>query len=187
MITPKVKGSKIIFGPVRIAFVHLFKPWSGQDAGEGQEKYQCCFMIPKNETETVEAIRKCIEEAKLEGQRTKWGGKMPKKLELPLQDGDERDDPQEFADHYYLNAKAKTRPGVVDKYKQPIMDEEEIYSGVWVYGSVRFYPYLANGKSGVAVGLDNVMKFKDDDHFGGRASAESDFEGVGEDLDIDDM
>lgn len=176
-----------MFGPVRLSYVHLFKPWAGQDAGEDQAKYQCCCLIPENEKETIAAINKCIEEAKKEGTKGKWGGKTPKNLTLPLMDGNDREDPAEFADHFYINAKCKTRPGVVDRFKQPIMDEEEMYSGVWAYVAVRFYPYLVSGKYGIAAGLDNVMKFKDDDHLGGRASAEVDFDCVGDDLSEDDM
>lgn len=188
MITPKVKGSKIVFGPVRLSYVHLLKPWAGRDSSEEQAKYQCCCLIPKDEKETINAINKCVEEAKKEGAQGKWNGKIPtRNLSLPLQDGEEREDPGEFAGHMFINAKSKTRPGVVDRLRQPIVDEEEMYSGVWAYVSVRFYPYLVSGQYGIAAGLDNVMKFKDDDHLGGRASADADFEGVGDDMDIDDM
>ena len=58
------------------------------------------------------------------------------------------------------------------------MDEEEIYSGVWAIMSVTFYGYDVSGNKGIAVGLNNIMKFKDDERLGGRASAESDFEDV---------
>lgn len=62
-----------------------------------------------------------------------------------------------------------------------ITDEDEIYSGVWAYVSVTFYPYDVNGNKGIACGLNNIMKFKDDERFGGRTSAAADFEGFGED------
>ena len=64
----------------------------------------------------------------------------------------------------------------------PIVDEEEVYSGVWAVVSVSFYAYDVSGNKGVACGLNNIMKFKDDDHLGGRVSAESDFGG----MDFDD-
>ena len=81
-----------------------------------------------------------------------------------------------------MNAKSNTRPGVVDKKKVPIVDEEEVYSGCWAIVSVTFYAYDVSGNKGVACGLNNIMKFKDDDHLGGRVSAESDFG----DMDFDD-
>ena len=88
-----------------------------------------------------------------------------------------------------MNAKSNTRPGVVDRKKVPIVDEEEVYSGVWAIVSVTFYGYDVSGNKGVACGLNNIMKFKDDDHLGGRVSAESDFgdlEGI-DDEDDDDL
>lgn len=48
--------------------------------------------------------------------------------------------------------------------------------------SVTFYAYDVNGNRGVACGLNNIMKYKDDERLGGRASAESDFA----DLDMED-
>lgn len=56
-----------------------------------------------------------------------------------------------------MNAKANTRPGVIAKDKTPILDEEEMYSGVWAIVSVTFFPYDVSGNRGVAVGLNNVM------------------------------
>ena len=44
--------------------------------------------------------------------------------------------------------------------------------------SVTFYGYDVSGNKGIAVGLNNIMKSKDDERLGGRASAESDFEDV---------
>ena len=41
--------------------------------------------------------------------------------------------------------------------------------------SLTFYPYDTNGNRGIACGLNNIMKFKDDEKLGGRVSAESDF------------
>ena len=48
---------------------------------------------------------------------------------------------------------------------------------------VTFYAYDVNGNKGIACGLNNIMKFKDDERLGGRVSAESDFDGVGGDDD----
>lgn len=93
-----------------------------------------------------------------------------------------------YAEKFYLNAKSSTRPGIVDKKKVPIVDEEEIYSGVWAVVSVTFFGYDKNGNKGVACGLNNIMKFKDDEHLGGRTSAESDFGDVNfDDEDDDDL
>ncbi len=185
MIDPKiVNETKVIFGPCRLSYVHLFEKYAFDGANEG--KYSANILIPKEEKKTIKAIQDAIEAARKAALVSKWGGKTPKKVMLPLNDGDEREDDDVFADHFYLNAKASTRPGVVDRQKNAIMDEEEIYSGVWAIVSVTFYGYDVSGNKGVACGLNNVMKFKDDERLGGRVSAERDFDGVDFDDDIDD-
>ena len=105
---------------------------------------------------------------------------------MPLRDGDEKDDDDVYEDKFYLNAKSTTRPGIIDKHKVPIVDEEEMYSGVWAVVSVTFFGYDVSGNRGVACGLNNLMKFKDDEHMGGRVSAETDFAGI-DDEDDDDL
>lgn len=173
MIKPKVTDSKVVFGPCRLSYTHVFSKYnpSGDDKNA---KYMTNVLIPAGEKETLEAVNKAIEAAKTSGIASKWGGKEPKKLDMPLHDGDDKDD-EVYAGKYYVNAKCATRPGIVDRNKAPIVDEEEIYSGVWAIVSVTFYPYDSNGKRGVACGLNNIMKFKDDEKLGGRVSAESDF------------
>ena len=136
-------------------------------------------LIPKDEKETVKALKDAIEAAKKAGIVSKWDGKEPKKLDMPLRDGDtDKEDDDVYAGNYYVNAKCVTRPGVVDKHRSPIVDEDDVYSGMWAVVSVTFFPYNVSGNKGVACGLNNVMKTKDDERLGGRTSAESDFSEV---------
>ncbi len=185
MITPQVKENKVIFGPCRLSYTHVFNRYN-PDGDQADGKYMTNVLIPKDEKETIEAINKAIAEAKKQAIVSKWGGKEPKKLDMPLRDGDEKDD-ENYEGHLFVNAKSNTRPGIVDRKKVPIVDEEEVYSGVWAIVSVTFFGYDKNGNKGVACGLNNIMKFKDDEHFGGRVSAESDFGDVNLDDDDDDL
>ena len=184
MRTPKVNKNKVVFGPCRLSYTHVFNKYNPDGSSE-DGKYMTNVLIPKTETETIEAIKGAIETAKKQAIVSKWGGKEPKKLDMPLRDGDEKDD-DVYADHFYVNAKSNTRPGIVDKDLTPIVDEEEIYSGVWAYVSVTFYGYDVSGNRGIACGLNNIKKFKDDDKLGGRVSAESDFADF-DDEDDDDL
>lgn len=184
MRTPKVNENKVVFGPCRLSYTHVFNKYNPDGSSE-DGKYMTNVLIPKTETETIEAIKRAIETAKKQAIVSKWGGKEPKKLDMPLRDGDEKDD-DVYADHFYVNAKSNTRPGIVDKDLTPIVDEEEIYSGVWAYVSVTFYGYDVSGNRGIACGLNNIKKFKDDDKLGGRVSAESDFADF-DDEDDDDL
>lgn len=182
MITPKVDDSRIVFGPCRLSYVHVFEKWVPE--GEKEGKYSVTILIPKSEKQTLKAINEAIENAKKKAVAAKWDGKEPKKLDIALKDGDEKED-ENFAGHWYINAKSNTRPGIIDRHKAPITDEEEMYSGVWAYCSVAFFGYKVSGNAGVAAGLNNLMKFKDDEHFGGKQSADSDFSDIDSEDDDD--
>lgn len=182
MITPILKNTKVIFGPCRLSYTHLFDKFA-PDGDTAGDKYMTNVLIPKEEKETIKAIQQAIETAKKAGIVSKWGGKEPKKLDLPLRDGDtDKEDDEVYEGHFFVNAKCSTRPGVVDMKRVPIVDEDDVYSGVWAIMSVTFYAYDVNGNRGVACGLNNVMKYKDGERLGGRSSAESDFA----DVDIED-
>lgn len=183
MMTPKVQGTKVVFGPVRLSYCHLFERYVPEGTDAADAKYMTSALIPKEEKETIKAIEAAIEAAKKDGLNSKWGGKLPKKLDHPLRDGDDKEAHPEYDGHYYITAKTSSRPGIVDMKKEPIVDEEEVYSGMWAYISVSAYAYGKNGNNGVSFFLNNVMKFKDDERFGGgRDTAENDFA----DLDIED-
>lgn len=56
------------------------------------------------------------------------------------------------------------------------MDTDDFYSGCWGAAVVNFYPYNTSGNMGVAVGLNNVIKTRDDERLGGGGrTAEADF------------
>lgn len=180
MITPKiVNETKVCFGPVQLSFPSLFakKKFDG-DTGDG--KYMVTALIPKSETETLASIRKAIESACKAGVTSKWEGKQPKNLSLPLIDGDTYDD-DFYEDYYTLKAKTTSRPTVNDQNNNPIVDDEEIYGGVWAYLSVTFFPYNAAGNKGVGVALNAVKKFKDGEPFGQSNAHDLD------DIDEDDL
>ena len=171
-------ASKVITGRVRFSYVNIFKSRAfreGQDA-----KYSICLLIPKEDKATLHKIAVAIDEAVQEGVSSKWGGKKPKNLKLPLRDGDEEraDEAPEYEGMMFLNANSNTKPGIVDKDLNEILDPDEVYSGCWGRASVNFYAFDSNGNRGVGVGLNNIQKLKDDDRLGAaRASAESDFGG----------
>lgn len=168
--------TKVITGKVRFSYVNIFKSRSFQ-AGQ-DEKYSICLLIPKKDKKTVSDIKAAIEAAKKQGMADKWGGKLPVNLKLPLRDGDaERaDEAEEYVGMYFLNANSTQKPGIIDMYKNEILDPSEVYSGCWGRASINFFPFNSNGNKGIGVGLNNIQKLGDDEPLGGaRASAESDF------------
>ena len=162
---------------VRFSYVHVFKPVAVQAGSE--EKYSVSLIIPKSDKKTIARIKAAINAAIEQGKETKWKGKLPKDLKTPLRDGDEeREEDEVYADSFFLNANCKTKPEIVDRYKQKITDEEQFYSGCFGIASVTFYPFDTAGNKGIACGLNNLMKIKDGDFLGGRVSAEKDFESI---------
>jgi len=164
--------TKVITGKVRFSYVHLFTPRKNDDGGE--PKYEACLIIPKSDTAMVKKLKRAIEAAKQEG-KGKWGGKVPKKLRLPLKDGDEdREDYEEFEDSYYINVRSARQPGIIDKDREEIIDQDEIYSGMFGRASINFYAYEFNGNKGVSAGLNNVQKLADGERLGGSAATAAD-------------
>lgn len=167
--------TKVVTGLVRFSYLHAFEPSAIGDSEE--KKYSVSLIIPKSDRLTLNRIKKAIEGAKENGKNSKFGGKVPANLKIPLRDGDaERPDDEAYAGSYFINASSKTRPGLVDANLNPIIDENELYSGCYGRASVNFYPFNVSGNKGIAAGLNNLQKIKDGEPLGGRQSAESDFD-----------
>jgi hypothetical protein len=166
-------STKVITGLVRLSYLHIFEP-SAIDEGQ-EKKYSASIIIPKSDTVTVNKIKAAIKAATEEG-KTKLGGKIPANLKTPLRDGDaERPDDEAYENSYFINANAKTKPGIVDKDLNPVMDQSEVYSGCYGRVSITFYAFNTSGNKGIAAGLNNIQKMKDGDPLGGRSKAEDDF------------
>lgn len=170
--TNETASTKVVTGEVRFSYAHVFEPASI----EGSEpKYSVSILIDKNDKKTLSRVKAAIEAAKQAG-LSKFGGKIPANLKLPLRDGDtEREDDEVYAGKYFINANAKTKPGIVDKGGNPIIDTTEFYSGCYGHASITFYAFNTSGNKGIACGLNNLMKTRDGEMLGGRASAEDDF------------
>lgn len=165
-------NTKVIV-PCRFSYLHCWEPDS---VNGGDPKYSVSAIIPKSDTKTVNAIKAAIEQAKKDSV-SKWGGKVPANLKLPLRDGDiDRPDDEAYAGCYFFNANSRQAPQVVDSKVQPILAQSEVYSGCYGKISVTFYGYNSNGNRGIAAGLGNIQKLKDGESLGGRTSAADDFQ-----------
>lgn len=167
-------STKVVTGKVRFSYLHVWEPTAIE---EGQDKkYSASLIIPKSDKKTIAEIKKAIENAKEIGKNSKFGGKIPPTLKTPLRDGDEeRPDDENYKDSYFVNANAKTKPGIVDSQAKPILDQDEVYSGCYGRASITFYAFNTSGNKGIACGLNHLMKLEDGEPLGGRSTAESDF------------
>ena len=186
IMTNTPSTTKVITGIVRLSFVNLLEP---AETLAGDMKYSTQIWSPKEDAVTLGKIENAIEAAKESG-KNKWNGKIPAKLNLPLRDGDEEFDDEgkpKVPGHYFMNCSCKTKPGIIDRFKQPVDDPERVYSGVYARVSINAFGYNAAGNRGISFGLNNVQIIKDGEYLGGRASAEADFDEFELDEEDDDL
>lgn len=186
----KENPTKVITGEVRLSYVHLFEPYSFD--GDQEAKYSCVLLIPKSDEATVAKLKAAYKAAVEQGKATKWKGKVPKGVAIPLRDGD--DDPtyegEEFEGHWILRASSRSKPGVVDRNPRiAIEDPTRVYSGCYARVSLNLFPYDTAGNRGVSAGLNNVQFLRDGESLGGRSRAEDDFDALDDEGegDFDDL
>lgn len=180
-----IKATQVVTNPVRLSYVHLFTPY----AKDGQEpKYSACLLIPKTDTATIKAIKAACEAARLASGGL-FDGKVPDKLKLPIHDGDGEmptsgdEYGPECKGMYVINASSKQKPGIVNRQNIEILDSSEVFSGCWARVDLNFYAYSKKGNKGIACGLNNLQKYKDDEALGGRARAQDVFDVMEDDGD----
>lgn len=182
----KISETAIRIGEVRFGYVNVFAPRAKEDGTPG--KYSVQLLIPKSDALAKKLIDDAIAAAAKNGVATKFGGKMPRNLKTTLRDGDEEfpDDPT-YAGMWFMNASsaATNKPGVAVLTNGQIteaLDGDDFYSGCWGCASINFFPYNTSGNQGVACGLNNVIKTKDDEKLSGGHSAREDFADLASDL-----
>ena len=167
--------SKVITGKVRLSYVHLFKPQAGIAGGD--PKYSASLVIDKKDKATLGKAEDAIEIARKDGV-ARFGAKFGKSpnFRMPLRDGDiDKPDDPAYKDSYFINVNSKTKPGVVDRNVNPILDPSEVYSGCYGRASIVAFPYSVNGSTGISFALQNIQKLEDGEALGGIARAEDDF------------
>lgn len=188
MSKQSVDKRRIVIGPVRLSYCYIAEPRENKGDGENdyndEPSYSTQILIPKSD----KATRKKLAAAIIEGAKKKFGGKAEKMLKSsvfkkPLRDPEEEDrEGAEYIDMLFANVNQQAkrgRPGVALRDGTKLTDTdtiaEEIYSGVWVKISVTAFGFSGKSK-GVALALNNVMKWKDDDRLDGGMSVSDEFE-----------
>lgn len=175
---------------VRFVYCHLAEP---RAVVEGQDKkYSLNILIDKEDKETLNRIINGYQEAVQDGVED-YGASFKAKA-TPLKrepgstrgllvdcDADERYSAPEFKNKYMLAVKSNhpvsvgyRKNGVTYAYSSKEAIMEDVYSGC--YGAVSFnlYPYSRVG-TGIAAGLNSVLKVKDGEPLGGHSSVTADF------------
>ena len=164
--------SRIVI-PCRFAYLNCWRPVAQYN---GNPKYSVAAVINKDDRETIRKVEDAIEYVKSQSIQM-WGGRIPMNLRLPLHDGDEeKPDNAAFKGCYYINAKSKEAPQIVDNMVQPIIDQTEVYSGCYGRISITLYSYNLGGSKGIAAWLGNIQKLRDGEQFTARINAREDFQ-----------
>ena len=181
----KIIPTKVITGVCRWSYANVWQPKAIEEGAK--PKYSVSLIIPKSDTATIEKIKAAIQAAYEEGTGKLKGTSKSvpplSTLKTPLRDGDtERPDDPAYANSYFINANSASAPGIVDAYRQPIIDHSEVYSGVYGRASINFYAFNSNGNKGIACGLNNLQKIRDGEPLGGKSRAEDDFDDEDDDF-----
>lgn len=174
------KSSRLLTPPFRVSFPSVFEKASYNN---GTPRFSLVgLFFPKQFTEADKvkwkAILAALDKVSIEGFKKPMKDLDRGVFKLPFHKGDEKDyegygDPDM---RYCTMANSKRRPEILDVKGNPISQEnsEEFYAGCWARASVNPYWFNNIGK-GLALGLGNIQKLKDDQSFEGFTKAEDDF------------
>lgn len=157
---------------VRLSYVNVFKPYSNNP--DLPPKYSTTILLPKSDLNSKQRLDAAIQAAAQKGLNEKWNGVMPPVVANPIHDGDGvKQDGTPFGDEckgcwvFTASANADRQPQIVDQNVQPILNQSEIYSGVYANVAINVFPYLHTGKKGVGFGLTHIQKVRDGEVLGG--------------------
>jgi hypothetical protein len=193
------QNTRVTTGKVRLSFPYLFKPRQPSAGQDGEPKYSTMLLIPKTDKKTIAALRAAEKTALVNGAATLGlqdtskavlgqRGLSPSIIKDADEDGTAEDYP-ERAGHYYMtvNAQVTFKPEVVDRNLQEIIDQSEVYSGVYARVSLNAFAYKRPEKKGISFGLGNVQILGGGESLAGGRPASADFEVVDEDEQEDSL
>ena len=172
----KIQHVKCLTHPFRVSYPKVFKPDSNFDGGE--PKYSLTMLFPKKTNNgkpadgQANSLEQIIERAAIEkfGKKKDW----PKKLKMPLKDGDEETNYPEYKVMMYATISAKKKPVLIDllNNNEEIIDPTDFYAGCWARAVV-IAGGFDNKAKGVTLTVMSIQKLEDDKPFSGGATVES--------------
>lgn len=179
--------------PVKVSYPQsLFKPqyFPGKPQNEQTGRYSVVVMIDKNNKDEMAFMKQLY--ADLDSVlKEKWPDEA-NRPRVPLaghdrsvfKDGDKacnnqgiprKENNPEYAGHWIFTAATTTKPPVVDRSKNPILDANELWGGCRCHVSVNAYSFVQPQNKGVTLGLNGVQKWADgEERFGGGRPAVDD-------------
>lgn len=174
-----MNATTVTTGEARLSYTNLFTPVARQQGAEA--KYSVTVLVPKSDMATKAAIDSAIAASIDQGVSKCWSGVRPPQPAICVHDGDgaRPSDGQPFGVEckgcWVFTASSKNAPFVVDLNVQPILQQTEVYSGMYGRVSINFFPYNNSGKKGIGCGLNGVQKTRDGEPLASHVTAEDAF------------
>lgn len=174
-----MNNNTITIGEVRLSYCSLFQARAQQQGAE--PKFSTTVLVPKSNLQAKAAMDAAINAAIEAGVSKCWNGVRPPQPAICVHDGDgpRPSDGQPFGEEcrgmWVFTASSKQAPFVVDANVQPIIQQADVYSGMYGRVSVNFFAYFNSGKKGIGCGLNGVQKTRDGEPLSAHVSAEEAF------------
>jgi|SRR5579859_6083471 len=133
----KLSGVRFVSPPFRLSFPHIFKPHSWD--GKAEPKYSIVMLVPKAGKASFQlgekkvTARQFMDAQLRKAAREAWGKEKEKwpKIFWPWRDGDESADKPGYEGHDHVQADSKSPPEILDRNREALMSEREIYPGCY--------------------------------------------------------
>ncbi len=150
-----------------LSYVSVFKPYTDPKRPDEKPKYKCLLLIDKSDKASVAKIKAAIKEVEEKMITEKYAGKRPKKeIKNSFNDGDEDKDDEIYENRFYINVSKTTKPKIVDRRRNLITDEDEVYSGCIANVAIEFYYYWREDSKGITASLEAIQKVSDGEPLG---------------------
>lgn len=159
---------------VRLSFPRLFKPKAFR---EGQEpRFEATFLLDPSDKAHAALIAE-IESTADAILKEHFNGKVPNSVKLCFGDGNEKDY-DGYADMFFISTSNRTRPTVVDRQRNPLVEEDgKPYAGCYVNGSITLWVMDNEFGKRVNANLRAVQFVRDGEAFGVKpVDAEEEFD-----------
>ena len=169
---------KIVLKNVRLAFPEL---WEAKTVnGEGEPAFSASFLLTKDHPQ-VKEIREAEDAVGKEKFAAKWP-QIKKEIvannRLAMKDGDTKTNYAGFEDNYFISARNKTRPTVIDRDRSPLSPKDgRPYAGCYVNAILELWAQDNKYGKRINASLSGVQFLKDGEAFsGGRPASADEFE-----------
>ena len=170
----KGKRVRLTTPEARLSYPALFEPVSMKlpDGTDGPPKYGAEFIIEADAD--VSAIKKACADILMK--KFPDAATRPT-VKLPIYNGDEENNRRlsegmelrpELSGKLFIKARssAKWPPKVVDENVQPVMDQEKLYGGCYVRGSITPFWFDVQVNRGLSFALNAIQFVRDGEPFG---------------------